>query len=297
MINGQLGFNVTPAKSVHINSSTSQDGIRIDVTTFPEISWYTSTILRGFMSVVTSANGYVTGTLANSFLFRNEAGVHHFSSSSDLAVTIRNSRLGIGTNDPQYPLHVKGIPIQAVIETAAVAGQEAQLGFRAARIGTGTIVDVANFAAAANAGSDTATFKLQMIDADGVGFDDGFGFIASAAGNNFTHVGIGRTPTNTAGDGQLQVSAGVASEVPLAVFGVTSQSVSLQEWRDVSLNILSRINKDGYFMTRKTSAPADGDLANSELALWFDATPGSAKLMIKAKNSSGTVVTGSVALS
>lgn len=43
-------------------------------------------------------------------------------------------------------------------------------------------------------------------------------------------------------------------------------------------------------------AGADGDLAASEMTIYLDPTPGSAKLMVKAKNSSGTVVTGSVNL-
>lgn len=44
------------------------------------------------------------------------------------------------------------------------------------------------------------------------------------------------------------------------------------------------------------SQPADASISASQLVLWFDDTPGSAKLMIKAKNSSGTVVTGNVSL-
>lgn len=60
---------------------------------------------------------------------------------------------------------------------------------------------------------------------------------------------------------------------------------------------LTRVNKNGYFMTSRTSAPADGELVNSELAFWLDATPGATKAMFKAKDSGGTVRTGSVPLS
>lgn len=45
-----------------------------------------------------------------------------------------------------------------------------------------------------------------------------------------------------------------------------------------------------------TSAPADASLAAGELGIWFDSTAGAAKMMLKAKNASGTVVTGSVSL-
>lgn len=58
----------------------------------------------------------------------------------------------------------------------------------------------------------------------------------------------------------------------------------------------SRFNKDGYFMTRKTAAPADADIATGEMALWFDSTNGAAKLKIKAKQADGTVRVGEVAL-
>lgn len=45
-----------------------------------------------------------------------------------------------------------------------------------------------------------------------------------------------------------------------------------------------------------TSAPADDLLSAGQCALWFDATNGAAKLMIKAKQANGTVRTGSVNL-
>lgn len=45
-----------------------------------------------------------------------------------------------------------------------------------------------------------------------------------------------------------------------------------------------------------TSAPADGLLSSGQVALWFDATNGAAKLKIKGKSANGTVVVGEVAL-
>jgi hypothetical protein len=44
-------------------------------------------------------------------------------------------------------------------------------------------------------------------------------------------------------------------------------------------------------------APADGDLAAGDYALWLDATPGATKLMVKAKDSGGTVRSAAIALS
>lgn len=60
--------------------------------------------------------------------------------------------------------------------------------------------------------------------------------------------------------------------------------------------IYSTFSENGYFTTLKAAAPADAELAASEMALWFDATNGAAKLMVKAKQADGTVRTGSLAL-
>lgn len=91
---------------------------------------------------------------------------------------------------------------------------------------------------------------------------------------------------------------GTGAVVTETIKQASSQTVSLQEWvNNAGSTVLSRVNKDGFFMTRKTAAPADGDLASSELAIWLDATPGATKVMFKAKDSGGTVRTGEVALS
>ena len=53
----------------------------------------------------------------------------------------------------------------------------------------------------------------------------------------------------------------------------------------------------GYPIVTKVAAPADGDLAASQVSLWFTDTDGAAKLAIKGKSANGTVVTALVALS
>lgn len=58
--------------------------------------------------------------------------------------------------------------------------------------------------------------------------------------------------------------------------------------------IASRINRDGYIMTRLNAAPADSALVAGECALWFDSTNGAAKVMFKGKQADGTVVTGAL---
>ena len=76
----------------------------------------------------------------------------------------------------------------------------------------------------------------------------------------------------------------------------SSPSGNLVELLDYANAITSRFDKDGYFMTRKTAAPADAQIANGEAAIWFDSANGAGKLKIKAKTANGTVVAGEVAL-
>lgn len=58
--------------------------------------------------------------------------------------------------------------------------------------------------------------------------------------------------------------------------------------------ISSRIDRNGYIMTRKTSAPADSDLANGEAAIWFDPTPSTGGFRVKGKLTDGTIVNKSL---
>ena len=95
----------------------------------------------------------------------------------------------------------------------------------------------------------------------------------------------------------LLVRPSIATEKAIIAKGVASQSANLQEWQDSAGGIHSTVSENGYFTTRKNSAPADAELATGEVAIWFDSTAGSAAVNFKGKNASGTVVTASVALS
>jgi hypothetical protein len=56
------------------------------------------------------------------------------------------------------------------------------------------------------------------------------------------------------------------------------------------------VSRNGFLKFSATTAPPDDELTATELAFWFDATNGAAKLMLKGKTANGTVVTGEVAL-
>lgn len=100
-------------------------------------------------------------------------------------------------------------------------------------------------------------------------------------------------------DAVVRMRAGSTSQPILRVHADgASHAADMQQWSDDTnaTNVYSRINKAGYFITKKNSAPADGDIGTSELAIWFDNTSGAAKIKFKAKDSGGTVRTGEVAL-
>ena len=106
----------------------------------------------------------------------------------------------------------------------------------------------------------------------------------------------GSTYLDTTDGSGLRIDQPSAGLMGLRVKAAASPTADLTRWLSSADARLSRIDKDGRFITRVTSAPADGDLLSSEAALWFDATNGSPKLMVKAKQADGTVVTGSVTL-
>ena len=92
-------------------------------------------------------------------------------------------------------------------------------------------------------------------------------------------------------------TAANASHVPLRVKAASSQTANLTEWQTSDGTVGLAVNKANYLLIANNSAPADGDLAAGQVAIWFDSTNGAAKLRIKGKSANGTVVAGEVALS
>jgi hypothetical protein len=109
-----------------------------------------------------------------------------------------------------------------------------------------------------------------------------------ASGN----LGIGTTTPGA----KLEADAGAAGTTGFVVKAAASQTATLLEVQDSAGSLLSSFNKAGYLMTRKTSTsgPANTDLAKPELAFWLDQS--GASVGFKARDSSGAVRTGSVAL-
>lgn len=116
---------------------------------------------------------------------------------------------------------------------------------------------------------------------------------------------------NGSGSGTLRVNDGTSGSGALAgiIFGCydatkiggvcrafASQTANMFEWQSSAEAVYGSVSENGYFTTRKNSAPADAELVAGESAYWFDSTNGAAKFMVKAKTADGTVVTGQIAL-
>lgn len=54
--------------------------------------------------------------------------------------------------------------------------------------------------------------------------------------------------------------------------------------------VASRVDKNGYIITRKNTAPADADLAVGEAAMWIDPTPRTGGVRWKIKATDGTII-------
>lgn len=92
----------------------------------------------------------------------------------------------------------------------------------------------------------------------------------------------------------VYVSPFNANTVGQIVRGAASQAAHLQEWQSSAGDVLMSISENGYLKIKKTTAPADAELDNDELVMWWDQA--NDRVMWKAKNNSGVVKTGELAL-
>lgn len=87
------------------------------------------------------------------------------------------------------------------------------------------------------------------------------------------------------GDGDAVGPAGVA--VDALVLGLTDSGTWYPKLR---------VQSNGVVIFTNNAEPADAELGNSQFCFWLDDTLGATKLMIKAKDSGGTVVAGEISL-
>ena len=153
-------------------------------------------------------------------------------------------------------------------------------------------------------GGDAASAALKITGAAGASTNVFETFIAgnatpalNVASNGILNAAFTTVLTNAGLVGAPALSSlTYSSHAAVALRRATSATGDLLQARGDGTTALTRINKDGFIMTAKNAAPADGDLNPGEIALWFDSTNGASRLKVKAKEAGGTVRTGEVGL-
>lgn len=123
-----------------------------------------------------------------------------------------------------------------------------------------------------------ANWEPITIDATGalqLGVSGGF---VSTLGGLTVHEGFSSLKAGGAG-GTNFIQADAAPSTDLLLF------------QDSGSVTLGRFNKGGYYFTKKTAAPANGDIGTGEVTSWLDATAGTPVVNFKGKDSAGTVFT------
>lgn len=225
-----------------------------------------------------------------------------YSAGSGAGIRIQSSgqiKLRPNNADVSYVFDVNGLTVGAPTKSGRIAvfnnigsnDDAAVMGEYTSGVGSGHFYGVRGHITGAGGASKSSGY-FSSGATGGPNYGVYVADINTSSGGNhaiFTNAGLVRL-----GD-QLSV-IGSQDIIQAIIKAHSTQTTSLLEIQDNSGNIYSKFNKAGYFMTKKIAVPADADLATSEMAIWFDDTAGAAKLMIKAKNASGTVVTGNVAL-
>lgn len=87
-----------------------------------------------------------------------------------------------------------------------------------------------------------------------------------------------------------------ANEVGVRVRQQEGGSGNLLQAENSAGIVGSGLDRSGYFFTQLNAAPSPAEVRAGEADFWFDATPGAAKLVVTARDTGGTLLTGSVPL-
>lgn len=112
---GNVGIGTkVPGGKLHVFSSTSEDGIRIDAPTYPEIVFQNASVTRSYIAYSNSGGGF--GATNAGLVFRSENGNLTFLNSSSYQImSMYNNNVGIGgITSPAARLEVRNSGAQNV---------------------------------------------------------------------------------------------------------------------------------------------------------------------------------------
>jgi hypothetical protein len=242
----------------------------------------------GFVGVATNGNAS-TGVLGIAVTAKNNAtniGVVGFGLNAGTTPIQIGGYFGLQSSTPTFESAALISDNGATTSPIFLARDNGTIVFRIADGGTTTIqsgVNI-NIALVVKGASPQTVNLMEWQSNSGT-------VLSSMNGSGWLSIG-----SNAEANGSLMVRPTGNSVIGITVRALSSQSANLQEWQSSAAAIYGTISENGYYTTRKTSAPADAELTAGEAAWWFDSSNGASKLMVKAKSADGTVVTGSLAL-
>ncbi len=159
-VSGKVSIGTASSTNIlQVYSTASADGLAIDGTTAPAITFKNAGSIKGYIGLPTLSDNYFNGTAANDLAIRSEGGsVHIGRCCASPTLTVSGTSVGIGTTGPTETLQVAGA-VKVTGTTSQVLQNSASLDY----LGTSGARIVAFGPDIATA----ATFQVVLKNSDG----------------------------------------------------------------------------------------------------------------------------------
>src|SRR5216684_2965205 len=109
-VSGKVSIGTASSTNIlQVYSTASADGLAIDGTTAPAITFKNAGSIKGYIGLPTLSDNYFNGTAANDLAIRSEGGsVHIGRCCASPTLTVSGTSVGIGTTGPTETLQVNG---------------------------------------------------------------------------------------------------------------------------------------------------------------------------------------------
>jgi hypothetical protein len=125
---GNVGVGTsTPVSKLTVSVTSNADGVTVDGTANPMFSLRSSGVVKGYLGVATTPDGYAAGASPGDLTLRSQGGKIFFNTNagvgtSALTILEANGRVGIGTSTPANGLHVHSATLQQGIRVSGLGG-------------------------------------------------------------------------------------------------------------------------------------------------------------------------------